>query len=117
MCAIGVRVEGIVYDRDARWLAFYAESVFDLFDARYTDFDLLVSESQLLSHDYRGSQVREVISTHECGLQFDAPILSYDFEFCAAATKTYYYNTYEDPAIISVKMEDYNLDSSELTQV
>ena len=35
----------------------------------------------------------------------------------SSATKTYYYNTYEDPAIISVKMEDYNLDSSELTQV
>ena len=35
----------------------------------------------------------------------------------SAATKTYYYNTYEDPAIVSVKMEDYNLDSSELTQV
>lgn len=29
-------------------------------------------------------------------------------------TKTYYYNTYEDPAIKSVKMQDYDLDKSEL---
>ena len=35
----------------------------------------------------------------------------------SSATKTYYYNTYENPAIVSVKMEDYNLDSNELTQV
>ena len=35
----------------------------------------------------------------------------------SAATKTYYYNTYENPAIQAVKMADYNLDSSELAQV
>ena len=35
----------------------------------------------------------------------------------SALSKAYYYNTYEDPAIVSVKMEDYNLDSSELMQV
>ena len=29
-------------------------------------------------------------------------------------TKTYYYNTYEDPAIISVAMEDYDLESNKL---
>ena len=34
----------------------------------------------------------------------------------SAASKTYYYNTYENPAIMSVKMGDYNLDSAELTQ-
>lgn len=32
----------------------------------------------------------------------------------SAASKTYYYNTYENPAIQSVKMSDYNLDSAEL---
>ena len=32
-------------------------------------------------------------------------------------TKTYYYSTYEDPAIQKVAMGDYNLDSAELTQV
>lgn len=35
----------------------------------------------------------------------------------SAAAKTYYYNTYEDPAIVAVKMSDYNLDSDQLTQV
>ncbi|MBQ8156355.1 choloylglycine hydrolase [Candidatus Saccharibacteria bacterium] len=35
----------------------------------------------------------------------------------SAATKTYYYNTYENPAIVSVKMTDYNLDSADLVQV
>jgi choloylglycine hydrolase len=35
----------------------------------------------------------------------------------SAATKTYYYNTYENPAIVSVKMTDYNLDSIDLVQV
>ena len=35
----------------------------------------------------------------------------------SSATKTYYYNTYEDPAIQSVKMNDYDLDSAELVQV
>lgn len=35
----------------------------------------------------------------------------------SAASKTYYYNTYEDPAIKSVAMGDYDLDSSELVQV
>ena len=35
----------------------------------------------------------------------------------SSASKTYYYNTYEDPSIKSVAMSDYNLDSSELTQV
>ncbi len=35
----------------------------------------------------------------------------------SAATKTYYYNTYEDPAIQKVAMGDYNLDSAELVQV
>ena len=34
----------------------------------------------------------------------------------SAASKTYYYNTYENPAILSVKMGDYNLDSAELVQ-
>ena len=32
----------------------------------------------------------------------------------SSATKTYYYNTYENPAIVAVKMSDYNLDSSGL---
>jgi choloylglycine hydrolase len=32
----------------------------------------------------------------------------------SSATKTYYYNTYEDFAIKSVAMKDYDLDSSEL---
>ena len=31
-------------------------------------------------------------------------------------TKTYYYNTYEDPAIVAVPMSDFDLDSSELAQ-
>ena len=35
----------------------------------------------------------------------------------SAATKTYYYNTYEDPAIQSVAMDDYDLDTSELVKV
>ena len=35
----------------------------------------------------------------------------------SAATKTYYYNTYEDPAIQKVVMDDYNLDGIELAQV
>lgn len=35
----------------------------------------------------------------------------------SAATKTYYYSTYEDPAIWKVAMNDYNLDSSDLVQV
>jgi choloylglycine hydrolase len=35
----------------------------------------------------------------------------------SAPSKTYYYNTYEDPAIHSVAMKDYNLDSAELAQV
>ena len=32
----------------------------------------------------------------------------------SAATQTYYYNTYEDPAIKSVALKDYNLDTAEL---
>ena len=32
----------------------------------------------------------------------------------STATQTYYYNTYEDPAIQSVAMKDYELDSGEL---
>jgi len=32
-------------------------------------------------------------------------------------TKTYYYNTYDDPAIQKVKMGDYDLDSAELVQI
>ncbi len=32
-------------------------------------------------------------------------------------TKTYYYNTYEDPAIQKVAMADHNLDSAELVQI
>ena len=35
----------------------------------------------------------------------------------SSASKTYYYNTYEDPAIVSVAMKDYDLDGAELTQV
>lgn len=35
----------------------------------------------------------------------------------SAQTKTYYYNTYENPAIQAVAMGDYNLDSTELVQV
>lgn len=35
----------------------------------------------------------------------------------SAATQTYYYNTYEDPAIQKVAMGDHNLDSAELVQV
>lgn len=35
----------------------------------------------------------------------------------SSATKTYYYNTYENPQIISVAMNDHNLDSSELVQI
>ncbi|MBR3132126.1 choloylglycine hydrolase [Candidatus Saccharibacteria bacterium] len=35
----------------------------------------------------------------------------------SSLTQTYYYSTYEDPAIKSVAMKDYNLDSSELITV
>ena len=35
----------------------------------------------------------------------------------SAATKTYYYNTYDDPAIQKVAMGDYNLDTDALVQV
>lgn len=35
----------------------------------------------------------------------------------STATKTYYYNTYEDPAIQKVAMVDHNLDSAELVQI
>lgn len=35
----------------------------------------------------------------------------------SAASKTYYYSTYEDPAIQKVAMGDYNLDSADLVQV
>ena len=35
----------------------------------------------------------------------------------SAGTKTYYYNTYEDPAIKKVSMNDYSLDAAELIQV
>ncbi|MBR6505690.1 choloylglycine hydrolase [Candidatus Saccharibacteria bacterium] len=35
----------------------------------------------------------------------------------SSASKTYYYNTYENPAIQSVAMSDYDLDSSKLVQV
>lgn len=35
----------------------------------------------------------------------------------SAAAKTYYYNTYENPTIVSVAMANYNLDSAELVQV
>ncbi len=34
----------------------------------------------------------------------------------SAATKTYYYNTYEDPAIKKFAMSDYNLDSTDLQE-
>ncbi|MEE0888530.1 MAG: choloylglycine hydrolase [Candidatus Saccharimonadaceae bacterium] len=35
----------------------------------------------------------------------------------SAATKTYYYNTYDDPAIQKVAMGEHNLDSAELVQI
>ena len=35
----------------------------------------------------------------------------------STATQTYYYNTYEDPAIQSVALKDYKLDSTEITVV
>ena len=35
----------------------------------------------------------------------------------SSASQTYYYNTYEDPAIKSVAMKDHNLDSSDLIVV
>ena len=35
----------------------------------------------------------------------------------SALTQTYYYNTYEDPAIKSVSLKDQNLDSAELIMV
>lgn len=35
----------------------------------------------------------------------------------STASKTYYYNTYENPAIMHVSLGDYDLDKSELTQV
>ena len=35
----------------------------------------------------------------------------------SSMTQTYYYNTYENPAIQSVAMKDYSLDSSELIEV
>ena len=35
----------------------------------------------------------------------------------SAATKTYYYNTYDDPAIQKVAMGEHNLDSAELIQI
>lgn len=35
----------------------------------------------------------------------------------SSATQTYYYNTYEDPAIQSVAMKDYDLDSTEIVMV
>lgn len=35
----------------------------------------------------------------------------------SSASKTYYYNTYENPAVMHVSMDDYNLDSSELVEV
>jgi len=35
----------------------------------------------------------------------------------STATKTYYYNTYEDPAIQAVKMSDYDVNGDKLTQV
>ena len=34
----------------------------------------------------------------------------------SSKTKTYYYSTYEDPAIVSVKMEDFDLNSADLIQ-
>lgn len=35
----------------------------------------------------------------------------------STASKTYYYSTYEDPAIQKVAMSDYNLDTAELMQI
>ena len=35
----------------------------------------------------------------------------------STASQTYYYNTYEDPAIVAVAMSDHNLDSTELIVV
>ena len=35
----------------------------------------------------------------------------------SAATRTYYFNTYEDPAIRSVTMDDYDTEGTELVQV
>ena len=35
----------------------------------------------------------------------------------STATQTYYYSTYEDPAIKGVAMKDYKLDSAELIVV
>lgn len=35
----------------------------------------------------------------------------------SSATKTYYYNTYENPAIVSVAMGEQNLDASDLIQI
>ena len=35
----------------------------------------------------------------------------------SAATGTYYYNTYEDPAIHAVKMADYKIRGNELIEV
>lgn len=35
----------------------------------------------------------------------------------SSATKTYYYSTYENPQIMSVAMENYNLDAAELVQI
>jgi choloylglycine hydrolase len=34
----------------------------------------------------------------------------------SAATKTYYYNTYENPAIVAVKMDSFDLNSTGLIQ-
>ena len=34
----------------------------------------------------------------------------------SAASKTYYYNTYENPAIVAVPMSDFNLDGTELAE-
>lgn len=35
----------------------------------------------------------------------------------STASKTYYYNTYDNPAIMHVSMDDYDLDKSELTEI
>ena len=35
----------------------------------------------------------------------------------SATSQTYYYNTYENPAIVSVAMKDYDLDSAKLIEV
>lgn len=35
----------------------------------------------------------------------------------STASKTYYYNTYENPAVMHVSMDDYDLDDSALTQI